>query len=65
MNARILKDKPEATEKDLVHVNDTEVTIIKEVIGSVKVLGDFHNEEMGLVIGFNQNDSGIVFGIGV
>ncbi len=65
MNKKILEDNPKATDENLVHVNDTETTIINEVIGSIKVLGDFNNDDMGLVIGFNQNEKGLVFGIGV
>jgi len=64
INKRILKDNPKAKEEELTKINDTSVTIIREVIGSIKLLGEYSNDEMGLIIGFNQNEKGFVFGIG-
>lgn len=63
MNKRTLKENPKS--EDLVQINDTSVTIIREMIASIKVLGDFTNDEMGLVIGISQNDKGFVIGLGV
>jgi hypothetical protein len=62
MNKRALKDNPES--KDLVEVNDTTVTIIREMICSIRVLGEFTNDEIGLVIGITQNEKGFIFGVG-
>ena len=62
INKRRLKDNPKA--KDLVKINDTSVTIIREMICSIRVLGEYTNDDMGFVIGVSQNEKGFVFGVG-
>lgn len=65
MNESILASNPKANEDDFVKINDTSVTIIREMICSIRILGEYTNDEMGLVIGISQNEKGFVFGVGI